>query len=56
MAMILNLSIGEEIEPEARRLEGKPLGNTDEISMIESSKGDGIEHEKAPQVNTETVV
>jgi hypothetical protein len=37
MAMILNLSIGEEIEPEAKQLEGKAPHDVDTISHVESS-------------------
>jgi hypothetical protein len=57
MAMILNLSIGEEVELDAKQLEGKTVGNTDEVSIVESSKGAAIiEDDKTQFKNAETVV
>jgi hypothetical protein len=43
--MILNLSIGEEIEKDARQLEGKVVEQDSEISPAASHSGD-LEPEK----------
>ena len=47
MAMILNLSIGEEVEQDAKDLEGKAPGGVDSISPVESvHDGVAVEDEK----------
>lgn len=58
MAMLLNATIGEEIEPDVRRLEGKSTHrdeDIDSISVAGSSKGAGVvADEKA--VNKSTAI
>jgi hypothetical protein len=45
LAMILNLSIGEEVEQDARQLEGQVVQQQDEISPV-GSQADDLENEK----------
>jgi hypothetical protein len=50
--MILNLSIGEEIEKDARSLEGKPADRDgDAITPVESHAGDIVDIEKAKETS-----
>jgi len=56
IAMILNLSIGEEIEPEARRLDGTAPGvkTVEDISLVESHNKD-IDEKVGPKT-VDTIV
>lgn len=54
VAMILNASIGEEVEEDAKELEGKPAGHEDEL---ETNNGHDVEKAKKamPEFSTNPV-
>jgi xanthine/uracil permease len=58
LAMILNLSIGEEIEQDARQLEGKPVSEEIDDHEPRSTKDEMAEEAKAEKLEAkdETVV
>jgi xanthine/uracil permease len=50
LAMILNLSIGEEIEQDARQLEGKAVPGSEEIEETTHPKNEVTEETKAEKL------